>query len=935
MGTIAGGLVLVTLIIAVVVLIGFLVMQSQRLSRIEKRLSRIEAQPRPAQQAAANPLLAAAGREPPASAAPPPTEASAPAMAEPLPKGVPSLAELGNIGDAASRRAPGAAPEVDVPPRAPAAPTGPGMGLRFGKWMQDNWVYAISALSLALAGIFLVQYGMEQGIISPAVRLVLAFLFGVGLVAAGQYIRLRQGHGRSEGADASAFLPSTFSGAGLVVLYAVVIAAHLGYGFIGAFMSLVALVLVSGLAMVLGWISGPFLAAVGIIGGLAAPFVVDGEADSALPFYVYFALLGLTGLAIDTMRRWAWVSVLALVGAACAGFALFALSEELIGYGVMLVVLTGGAIAIPQRRIWPDHSGPGFSAKAFIDPAAEHAPGFPVWLAGGAVLVTSVLLTVLPGEGEIAFLAKAALLMALFAGLGIWACRAPALAPLAVLPVGGFTLLTCTLHGVAGRFGAMVQTGAEGAVVEAGWPILASVTLGLAAAGSAIAAWRSLRGTQVLFWALIAAFFAPVVAAGMEMFWVRGQGGYTWALHILALAALITLIAERFARGGAQVARRGVAWAALSALSLIALAMTALLDDAALTIALGVLIIAAAALDRQFKLREMGYFIVIAVIAVNFRYIAVPGLEYLFEGPLALVIAAFVIPIASMGAAWLLLRGMDRGRVRVFLESGALSAAGIGATVMIFRAVDAALPGSGITSHWAMGLLACLWIILAIAQIYRLRLGGALRWLRMAFIAGYALIALMALLIGTVAFSPLVEGGSLWDNTPRGVTVANTMFLGYALPGLLLLLATRIMRSGFRVVPLIGGCALMAYYVFLEIRWFWQPVMDIDVGFIQPELYSYTVALLITGGLLLYQAIARRSVFLRRIALVVIGLAVAKVFLVDMRGLTGLLRVFSFLALGLSLAGLAWLDRWAKARSGGGAAPPPAGLREELGQRLE
>ena len=48
----------------------------------------------------------------------------------------------------------------------------------------------------------------------------------------------------------------------------------------------------------------------------------------------------------------------------------------------------------------------------------------------------------------------------------------------------------------------------------------------------------------------------------------------------------------------------------------------------------------------------------------------------------------------------------------------------------------------------------------------------------------------------------------------------------------------------------------------------------------------------------------------------VIGLAVAKVFLVDISGLEGLTRVFSLLVLGLSLAALAWLNRWAQHQSG-------------------
>ena len=65
------------------------------------------------------------------------------------------------------------------------------------------------------------------------------------------------------------------------------------------------------------------------------------------------------------------------------------------------------------------------------------------------------------------------------------------------------------------------------------------------------------------------------------------------------------------------------------------------------------------------------------------------------------------------------------------------------------------------------------------------------------------------------------------------------------------------------------------------------------------------------GAGLLYQAIVLRSALLRRIAMAVIAVTIAKVFLIDASGLTGLTRVFSFLGLGLSLAGLAWLNRWA------------------------
>lgn len=107
------------------------------------------------------------------------------------------------------------------------------------------------------------------------------------------------------------------------------------------------------------------------------------------------------------------------------------------------------------------------------------------------------------------------------------------------------------------------------------------------------------------------------------------------------------------------------------------------------------------------------------------------------------------------------------------------------------------------------------------------------------------------------------------------------------------------------------GTGLLALYAGLEIRRFWQGDWLGRPGVAQGELYTYTLALMLLGAGLLYQAIARRSVPLRRVAMAVIGLTIAKVFLLDAAGLTGLTRVISFLGLGLSLAGLAWLNRWA------------------------
>ena len=76
------------------------------------------------------------------------------------------------------------------------------------------------------------------------------------------------------------------------------------------------------------------------------------------------------------------------------------------------------------------------------------------------------------------------------------------------------------------------------------------------------------------------------------------------------------------------------------------------------------------------------------------------------------------------------------------------------------------------------------------------------------------------------------------------------------------------------------------------------------------ELYGYTIVMLLTGAGFLVTALYRKQDILRKIGLIIIGLTVVKVFFIDMSGLTGLTRIFSFLILGLVLAALAWLNRW-------------------------
>ena len=808
---------------------------------------------------------------------------------------------------------------VRVPAQAapPAPPRGPDPITRLIGWLRLNWVYAVSAASLALAGVFLVQYGIENGLLPPWLRVTVAIGFGGCLIAAGEWLRRR--HGDHETVS-TAYLPSVFAGAGLVSIFAAVLSARLMYGLIGPQTAFAGHVLTAALAVVLGWFYGPLLAAVGLLGAAMAPFIVDGGSEAAAWLYGYFAVLALVGLAVDTLRRWAWLSVLGLVLGYGGGLlSLWAGAGET-GWIALLIALPLLAVMIPDRALIPRQDGPCLLVAGWTWASVS----FPVKLAVATLLVSCAGLVMQAGaEPALAMLAFGALVALALAYL-LWADRAEGLADLGFIPAVGLWL-ALAMQGLgamplAREFAVAALRGPEVAA-----PKTVTLLLAMVALVSLAFALRSFRaGALALAYALAAVLVAPVAAVILELFWQPGLviGQYPWALHVIALAAAMVALALRY--GGLDADKRRVAYATLSALSLIGLALFLITTKTALTLALAVLALVAAALDRRFKLPEMGWFIQLAVAVLTYRLLVDPGLDWALAADLGPVVLAFVGVIAALLAALWLLQPLERPVPKGVLESAAAGLAAVFADVLISRWLLPDMPASPddyydysgfLYSHWGLALNALPWLALMLMQIYRARLGGALRRLRQAIAllaglcAGYWMVNAVGPQNPLLSYAPDDLSGLV-----RGPMGLDTLLLAYGVPGLILLGAawklsglSRRLRIGFTAV----GSALLALYTGLEIRRFWQGDWLGKPGVEQGELYSYTLALMLLGAALLYQAIARRSGKLRRLAMIVIGLTIAKVFLLDAAGLTGLTRVFSFLGLGLSLAGLAWLNRWA------------------------
>ncbi len=784
----------------------------------------------------------------------------------------------------------------------------------FLRWMGANWFYAVAAVSLALAGIFFVQYGIEKGILTPPMRVAAAVLFGLALIGGGEFIRRRFG----DGADShTEYLPSILAGAGLVTLFGAVLAARGMYGLIGANPAFFWLVVVAALAVVLGWFYGPVLAIVGVLGATVAPFLVGGDSSIAWTLYYYFALIAVAGLAIDTFKRWAWLSSLSILFTFLAASLTYLGKTDAVNYVAFALIVTAASVIIPERNLWPRHGGVRLFrpvVEFFTSSKVTEWPEFPARLVGGTVIPTLVVCLLIAIEGPGEYWLAITVLSLLILATVFWFEDAPALESLILLPPI-VLLYEIAAEGVfRGEVHYLFRQGISRAP-ETLWPLDASKLLAIACVAAVVLALKSWKHTPLtVLWAASAAILAPAATIALELFWAPADvmGVAAWSFHVIAVAVLMTLMAERFARReGPSLA---VALFVLGALTTICLALVLLLTKTALTLALGVMVVVASWLDKRFDLKPLTWFVQLGGVIAAYRLILDPGIFWAVDiAPLWEMSLNFLGTIGLFALAWKFLQERNRLGAIVVMESSVWTLSGLFFTLLVFRLIEDISTSDTEFSHWAFGLYATVWMLSCGNQLWRLRVGGPLKVLRLILAILTGGLAVLFLFIALTLANPLFDG----YEPIYGIIAVNTLLVAYGLPALVFAVGamklTHLPRWLAKTFA-IAASFLGVVYIGLAIRHAWHgpylrgPVFD-------GEQYSYTIAMLLGVVALLFLAIQRRSTGLRRLAIYGLApLAILKVFFIDMAGLAGLIRVFSFLALGFVLIGLHWLDRLVAAR---------------------
>jgi uncharacterized membrane protein len=169
-----------------------------------------------------------------------------------------------------------------------------------------------------------------------------------------------------------------------------------------------------------------------------------------------------------------------------------------------------------------------------------------------------------------------------------------------------------------------------------------------------------------------------------------------------------------------------------------------------------------------------------------------------------------------------------------------------------------------------------------------------------------AALTLVAIVLGlALAENPMITGA------PVGGPFINLILLGYGLPAVLaaaLALVSRGVRPAqYSAAAAVTAVALALFYLSLEVRTLFHGEVLTRDPTSDAEQYTYSAVWLAFGVALLAAGVLLRSQAVRFASAAVVVLTVLKVFLIDMRDLTGIYQGLSFIGLGVVLLGIGWL----------------------------
>jgi len=833
-----------------------------------------------------------------------PLHEEVPAAAEEVPP-EPSM-EADDDADAATADAE-LSDEVEVEPvhaaaMAAAAPQRTG----FEQKLTASWLVWLGGVAIALAGVFLVKYASDQGLLGPATRTSLGFVLGLALTCGGEWVRRNPKHGLAKIAPGS-YVPQAVTAAGLFMAFASVFAAYGLYELLAPLVAFAALAAIALAAFALSLLQGPFVALLGLIGGLATPALVSTDAPAALGLFSYVAMIVGACLAVVRYQRWWWLAFAAIGGGAVWAFLWLTIEHtprDVFVTGVYLIVLAAMSLLFWWRYELPER---GVNWIAEIRGATM--PELAGWVGAIAVAV------LMPGLVQFSDQSFASLtFVAVLCGLYGWfARRVQSMDGLVVIAgiVVLFVITVWQLPTTGQQFDDFPLPGGWrflGPVLDNDLVPFASTAFifgALFAVGGFFSLWQAKRPEV---WAGIS---AAVPIGLLVLSYLRIQDrvpDVNWSVLALIIAGIATSAARALVahRDNPRMANAFALYAA-AAVAGLSFAATMMFDRAVLTVALSIQLPALAWIAHKAGTPLLRWIagivagVVLARLALNWNVLDYPlgrdiGSNWILYG--------YGIPAVMFYWAARQFRELRDDHVVTLLEGGTM----LFATLLVSLEIRTLVEGKLAAERYSLfeqSLQTISWLIIALSRMWSHAVTPR-------FTKLWGARILICLSLAQIVFLQLLVSNPIMTGDPVGVyPVVNVLLSAYALPGILLLASVWWLEAiGFaifkRPIQLLSFLLIFVYITLEVQRGFQGSVLSGDPQS-DAEFYAYSLAWLGFALALLALGIYRGAPMLRYASLGVLLIAVLKVFLFDMADLTGLLRVASFLGLGLCLVGIGYV----------------------------
>ena len=173
----------------------------------------------------------------------------------------------------------------------------------FETLLTTRWGVWLGSGALLLAGVFLIRYAVDEGLLGPATRCVLAVLLGIALLVGAEWLRRREA---LEEVLKDRAAPGLAAG-GVAILFGAAYGAGVLYDLVPPLIGFALMAAASLIGMAVSLRHGQLVGAVGIAGAFVSPALVQTEDPSLPGLFLYLLFVTAAALAVVRYTAWIWL----------------------------------------------------------------------------------------------------------------------------------------------------------------------------------------------------------------------------------------------------------------------------------------------------------------------------------------------------------------------------------------------------------------------------------------------------------------------------------------------------------------------------------------------------------------------------------------------------------------------------------------------------